>query len=100
MSDPYYLTKVNGWTNMINWITTKNISFKEFCMNNQMDYILFSGYVPYMTQMGSDEERLAFVNKQINKCQQQLEEYIKSKNTNQWCNCPQKIDSQQSHIVS
>jgi conjugal transfer/entry exclusion protein len=44
-----------------------------------MDYILFSGYASYMENMGSDEERLAFVNKQINKCQRQLEEYIESK---------------------
>ena len=91
MTDSYYNTKVDGWMHMINWVTTKNISFKDFCMKNKMDYILFSGYVPYMTQMESDDKRLAFVNKQINKCQQQLEDYIKSKNTNEWCNCPQKL---------
>jgi len=79
MTDPYYTIKVEGWKHMIDWITTKDISFKDFCMKNRMDYILFSGYLPYMEKMASDEERLAFVNKQLQKSQQQLEEYIESK---------------------
>jgi len=79
MTDPYYTIKIDGWKHMIDWITATDISFKEFCMKHKMDYILFSGYASYMENMGSDEERLAFVNKQINKCQRQLEEYIESK---------------------
>lgn len=85
MIDPYYTIKVDGWKYMINWVGTTNTSFKDFCMNNRMDYILFSGYVPYIEQMGSDTERLAFVYKQIHKCEQQLAAYIKSKN--EWCDC-------------
>ena len=79
MTDPYYTIKVDGWKHMIDWIITKNISFKDFCMNNQMDYILFSGYESYMSKMSSYQERMAFVSKQLRKCEMQLEEYVKSK---------------------
>ena len=85
MTDPYYTIKVEGWKHMIDWISTTNISFKDFCMNHKMDYILFSGYLPYMEKMSSEQERLAFVNKQLHKCEAQLNEYMKGKN--EWCNC-------------
>ena len=75
MTDNYYITKIDGWKHMINWITTKDTLFKNFCMNNHMDYILFSGYVPYMNQMSSDEVRLTFVMKQIHKYEEQLIDY-------------------------
>ena len=79
MIDPYYTIKVDGWKHMINWLTTNNTSFKDFCMKNQMDYILFSGYESYMKKMDSYEERVAFVNKQLHRCEEQLQEYINSK---------------------
>uniref|UniRef100_A0A6C0IHU0 Uncharacterized protein n=1 Tax=viral metagenome TaxID=1070528 RepID=A0A6C0IHU0_9ZZZZ len=88
MTDPYYTIKVEGWKYIIDWIDlvkTRNISFKEFCKNNRMDYILFSGYVSYMDKMKSDEERLAFVHKQLHRSQCQLNDYNNSKNN--WCNC-------------
>jgi type III secretory pathway component EscR len=78
MTDPYYTIKVDGWKQMIEWVKTKDISFKEFCMKNKMDYILFSGYESYIEKMSSHEERLAFVKKQLYKCEAQYEEYIKS----------------------
>lgn len=76
MTDPYYTIKVDGWKNMIDWVTTTNISFKDFCMKNRMDYILFSGYESYMEKMSSDEKRLAFVHKQLHRCEEQLKDYI------------------------
>jgi len=87
MTDPYYTIKVEGWKHIIDWVRlrTTNISFKEFCKNNRMDYILFSGYVSYMDKMKSDEERLAFVHKQLHRSQCQLNDYNNSKNN--WCNC-------------
>ena len=88
MTDPYYTIKVEGWKYIIDWIDlvkTRNISFKEFCKNNRMDYILFSGYVSYMEQMDSDEKRLAFVYKQLHRCQDQLNDYNNKKN--KWCTC-------------
>lgn len=75
MTDPYYSIKVDGWKRMIDWITIKDISFKDFCMNHKMDYILFSGYASYMEKMASNEERLAFVKKQLRRSEQQYEEY-------------------------
>ena len=80
MTDPYYTIKIDGWNHMIDWVTTTNISFKDFCMNNRMDYILFSGYASYMEKMASNEERLAFVRKQLHRSEQQLEEYIERNN--------------------
>uniref|UniRef100_A0A6C0D8H4 Uncharacterized protein n=1 Tax=viral metagenome TaxID=1070528 RepID=A0A6C0D8H4_9ZZZZ len=79
MTDPYYTIKVEGWKHMIDWISSTHISFKDFCKNHKMDYILFSGYLPYMEKMETNGERLRFVNKQINKCETQLNEYMKSK---------------------
>ena len=76
MTDPYYSIKVDGWKHMIDWITIKDISFKGFCMKHKMDYILFSGYASYMEKMASNEERLAFVKKQLRRSEQQYEEYI------------------------
>ena len=86
--DPYYTIKVEGWKHIIDWVRLtkrKDISFKEFCKNNRMDYILFSGYVSYMEKMDSDEERLAFVHKQLRRCEDQLNDYNNSKN--KWCDC-------------
>jgi hypothetical protein len=88
MTDPYYTIKVEGWKHIIDWIDlvkTRNISFKEFCKNNRMDYILFSGYVSYMDKMKSDEERLAFVHKQLHRSQCQLNYYNNTQNN--WCTC-------------
>ena len=82
MTDPYYTIKEEGWKHMIDWvdcISTNNTSFKDFCMKHQMDYILFSGYVPYIEKMKSDTERLAFIYKQLHKCEMQLADHIKSK---------------------
>ena len=79
MTDPYYTIKVDGWKHMIDWLNTSHISFKEFCMKHQMDYILFSGYESYISKMNSKEERFAFVYKQLYKCETQLNEYINSK---------------------
>jgi len=79
MIDPYYTIKVEGWKHMIDWLTMTNLSFKDFCMKNQMDYILFSGYESYMKKMNSYEQRLIFVNKQLHRSEEQLQEYINSK---------------------
>ena len=76
MIDPYYIQKVEGWKNMIHWITTKDLSFKEFCKQNKMDYILFSGYVSFLANMVSDEERLTFVMKRIADSEEALQNHI------------------------
>ena len=88
ITDPYYTLKVEGWKHIIDWVRftrRKDISFKEFCKNNHMDYILFSGYVYYLDKMESDEKRLAFVHKQLRRCEDQLNDYNNSKN--KWCDC-------------
>jgi len=79
MIDPYYTIKVDGWKHMIEWIKMTNTSFKDFCMKHKMDYILFSGYESYMSKMTSHEDRVAFVHKQLHKCEEQLNEHIQSK---------------------
>ena len=78
MPDPYYTEKVKGGTHMIEWITATNISFKDFCMKNKMEHMLFSGYIPYMENMRSDEERMKFVTKQITKCDIALKNHLLS----------------------
>ena len=73
MYDYYYEEKLTGWTSMLNWINTMS-DFKVFCMNNKMDYILFSGYAPYIKKMQSYDHRLKFVSRQIIKCDNMLQE--------------------------
>ena len=94
MADPYYEMKLHGWKQMMDWIGTgtgtsnTNMTFKEFCRKNYMDYIQLSAYIPYLEKMESYEKRLAFVKKQINKSEELLNEHSKSKNKNEWCDCP------------
>ena len=86
MVDPYFLQKVHGWNSMILWINSNKPSFRDFCKNNKMDYMLYMGYIPFLQKMNSDEDRLIFITKKINHCENALqEEYnrIESNQSNQ-----------------
>lgn len=69
--DQYYLDKVDGWKSMPNWIDNKK-SFKEFCAEYKMNYGLFSGYIPYIEKMKSNDERSRFIDKKITECEKAL----------------------------
>ena len=106
MSDPYYFAKVEGWSHMKEWIIKKSqgITFRDFCRENSMDYILFSGYAKYMEQIPTDIYRYKYASKQLIESKKKMYRYLDTKKcSNPKCNCCPYIEDDdviQDRVIS